>query len=1321
MELSMKESGGEKRERKKEGGAEERGNEKLCGAEARESKKEGEFVEEGESKRQGGAVAEESERRKKEGGAAEGRKKEEEVVHLRSLFALSDGYDMVLMIIGSIGALLAGASLPFAAYLFGHVLDSMAWSDARTQLHRMSQAALHSLFVGLVSAVGYFFQVSCWMTTGERQADRIRFLYLQALLRQDMAFFDQEVSTGAVVEGMSADTLYIKQATGEKVGKLVQIAGTVMSGYAIAFSQGWKLTLFVSAVVPLILASGYAMDLTISKTSRKVHEANSNAGKIVEQVISAIRTVVPFCGEKKAVQAYKKALQKADMASFNESLAAGLGMGGILFFTFNVYAAMLWFGAQLIVHGSYTGGKVITVLFSVIIGTGALGQSTPSLTAISAGSVAAQKMLKVIKRVPAVDISDEGGQVLDTLQGHIHFKNVKFSYPTRPEHDVFTSFTLDIPAGTTAALVGESGSGKSTVVCLIERFYDPLSGEVLIDGMDLKKLKLCWFRSHVGLVSQDPILLGASIRNNIAYGRDDASEEEVHAAIELANASKFIASLPEGLNTMVGQGGLQLSGGQKQRIAIARAVLKDPRILVLDEATSSLDAEAESLVHEALQNIQVNRTTLIIAHRLTTVKNAHTISVLHQGNIVEQGSHAELLSKPGGIFSQLVSTEERLQSKGEQQRKRSASIDIDPRQLSGGNSTHTTSAHHRGCHVRKISSTRSMSFGSVVSLGSIYVDDPELSWNSSSAHAPLRCSHFLRLVTYNRPEILIILLGSVAAGVNGAVMPVVGLLFANIIYTFYQPLDEIQSGCLVWIRLFVIVACVSLLLVPLQNVCFSVAGEKLIRRIRLLTLDKVLHQKMEWFDKVENSSGIISSRLLHDASHMRTMVGDAMALIVQNLSTVVVGLFIAMSTCWQLALLFIGLLPFYGLDGVMQIKLGETFDAQAKAMYEETSQVAHDALSSIRTVASFCAEKKVLGFYQAKSINCVKAGIRRALIGGLGLGVSYVVMYGSLGLSFWVGGRLVYSGKVTFDGFVKTFLAIELSAFAVSLSVAVAPDIASVKPAVASVFSMLDLKCKDLSSGTKLKRLKGEVEFQNVYFSYPLRPDTQIFYDLSFTLQAGKTLAIVGESGGGKSTVLSLMQRFYEPDDGHILLDKVDIKKLQTRWLRRQMGLVSQEPFLFNDTIRANIKYGVEGDNEVSEEEMQKAAEIANAHKFISSLPSGYESMVGERGVQLSGGQKQRIAIARAMLKNPNILLLDEATSALDAEAQLLVQEALEKAAVGRSTLVVAHRLSTVKNADTIVVLKNGCIAEQGTHEELVMRENGLYAALVRISATSEG
>eukprot|EP00250_Pteridium_aquilinum_P018802 c24211_g1_i1 orf=757-4551(-) len=1251
----------------------------------------------------------------------QGKEKEKENVGFRQLYASSDSFDVLLIVLGTFGALLAGAPLPVIAFLFGKVLDDVnAGPDLRTQQKRMSETAIHALITGFVAAAGYLLQVTCWMSVGERQAERIRYLYLQALLRQDLSFYDQEVTTGAVAEGITADTFHIKQATGEKVGKLVQVLGTLLSGYAIAFSQGWKLTLVGSAIIPFILISSYAMDFAVSKTSSMVFVANGNAGCIVEQVITAIKTVVPFGGEKKAVQAYNSALRTADMASLQECTASGVGMGMIMFCTYGVYASTLWFGAQFIVHGDYTGGRVMTVLFSIIIGTGALGQCTPSLSAIASGRGAAHKMFQVIHRVPGVDISDESGHVLNGMKGDIEFKNVRFAYPTRPEYRVFTDFSMMVPAGTTAALVGESGSGKSTIVSLIERFYDPAGGEVRIDGLNLKDLKLSWFRRQVGLVAQEPVLLRGSIRENIAYGKEGATEEEIGAAAELANAANFIARLPEGMETIVGQRGLQLSGGQKQRIAIARAVVKNPRILLLDEATSSLDVESEAVVHRKLERAMEGCTILIIAHRLTTVKDAHFIAVLQHGSIVEQGSYAKLLNKPEGVFAQLVSLEDRLRKEQQVQE-----VLLEARACGTGNTAFSGFCASTQQTPTSSASSSSLSSGS---LGSTESFSPEIDKQeqvnyqqggveSDTPGSSVSCSHVLRLAAFNKPETPLLLLGSLAAIANGAFMPIVGLLYSNIIHTFYKPRDEMCSSVMLWIYFFITLGALSLVLIPLQNVCFSVAGEKLVRRIRLLTFDNILHQEIKWFEDSENASGLISSRLQWDAAQMRAIVGDAVSTIVQNMTTIVVGLFIAMSTCWQLALLFVGLLPFYSLDGFMQVKLGEVFDAKAKEMYEETSQIAHEALSSIRTVASFCAEKKVLSLYRAKSMDCLKGGLRQAFVGGFGLGAAYVLMFGSLAISLWAGGKLLLAGEVDFNGFVKTFLTIELSAFAIALSLSVAPDISNVKLAITSVFNMLDLTQKDLKSGTKLKRLKGEVEFRHVQFSYPTRPDAQIFGDLSFTLHAGETLALVGESGCGKSTVLALVQRFYDPDVGAIFLDKVDMRQLQIKWLRRQMGLVSQEPFLFNDTIRANIEYGVKG--EVTEEALQRAAEVVNADKFIAGLPRGYESVVGERGVQLSGGQKQRVAIARAIVRDPRILLLDEATSALDAKAEVVVEEALERAAAGRSTMVVAHRLSTVRNAHLIVVLKSGQVAELGTHDQLMAIERGQYASLVRISTSS--
>lgn len=326
------------------------------------------------------------------------------------------------------------------------------------------------------------------------------------------------------------------------------------------------------------------------------------------------------------------------------------------------------------------------------------------------------------------------------------------------------------------------------------------------------------------------------------------------------------------------------------------------------------------------------------------------------------------------------------------------------------------------------------------------------------------------------------------------------------------------------------------------------------------------------------------------------------------------------------------------------------------------------------------------------------------------------MLYCVYATSFYAGAKLVEDGKTSFSNVFRVFFALTMVAVGISQSSSLAPDSSKAKTATASIFAILDrISNIDPSdeSGMTLEDVKGEIQLKHISFKFPTRPDIQIFRDLSLTISSGKTVALVGESGSGKSTVISLLQRFYDPDSGHITLDGVEIQTLQLKWLRQQMGLVGQEPVLFNDTIRANIAYGKEG--RASEAEIVAASELANAHRFISGLQQGYDAVVGERGVQLSGGQKQRVAIARAIVKNPKILLLDEATSALDAESERVVQDALDRVMVQRTTVVVAHRLSTIKGADIIAVVKDGVIVEKGKHETLINVKDGFYASLVAL------
>ncbi|GMI66694.1 P-glycoprotein 21, ATP-binding cassette B21 [Hibiscus trionum] len=1232
------------------------------------------------------------------------------------LFAFADATDILLMIAGTVGAIGNGISMPLMTILFGELTDSFGENQNNNEVvDAVSEVALNFVYLGIGAAVAGFLQVTCWIVTGERQAARIRGLYLKTILRQDVAFFDVETNTGEVVGRMSGDTVLIQDAMGEKVGKFLQMISSFIGGFVVAFIRGWLLTLVMLSSLPLLVIAGAAVSLIVANTASQGQNAYAKAAAVVEQTIGSIRTVASFTGEKQAMSNYDKFLVSAYRSGVYQGSVSGIGLGLIMLVVFCSYALAVWFGGRMILENGYTGGDVISVIVAIMTGSMSLGQASPCVNAFASGQAAAFKMFETIKRKPEIDAYDTEGKILEDIRGDIDLKDVCFSYPARPDEQIFNGFSLSIPSGTTAALVGQSGSGKSTVINLIERFYDPQSGEVLIDGVNLKEFQLKWIRGKIGLVSQEPVLFSSSIRDNIAYGKEGATSEEIRAAAELANAAKFIDKLPQGLDTMVGEHGTQLSGGQKQRVAIARAILKDPRILLLDEATSALDAESERTVQEALDRIMVNRTTVIVGHRLSTVRNANMIAVIHQGKMVEKGSHSALLKDPDGAYSQLIRLQE---------------VNKELEQVPDDENTEKSIIQSRLRMTLEKSISRGSSRAGSSSPHSFSVSTGQNVTHNVSADAeappttttPVQASEvsIRRLASLNKPEIPVLLLGTIASVVNGLILPAYALLLSEAIKTFYKPPNELKTDSRFWALIFMALGLVSLLAYPAETYLFSVAGCKLIQRVRSMCFQKVIHMEVGWFDEPAHSSGSLGARLAADAATLRALVGDALSKIVQSIVLAIAGLVIAFIASWQLALIVLALFPLIGIDGYIQVKFMKGFSADAKTMYEEASQVANDAVGGIRTIASFCAEEKVMCLYRRKCQRPMKTGIRQGLISGIGFGVSSFLMYSVYATSFYAGAQLVENDHATFSDVFQVFFALTVASLAISQSSTFGSDSNKAKTAAASIFAIIDRKSKidpGDESGVILENVKGEIELSHVSFEYPLRPDIQIFQDLCLAIPAGKTVALVGESGCGKSTVISLLQRFYDLDSGHITLDGVEIQKLQLKWLRQQMGLVSQEPVLFNDTIRANIAYGKGGN--ATEAEILSASELANAHNFISGLQQGYDTVVGERGVQLSGGQKQRVAIARAIVKSPKILLLDEATSALDAESEKVVQEALDRVMVSRTTVVVAHRLSTIKNADVIAVLRNGAIVEKGKHETLINIKDGFYASLVALHMTS--
>ncbi|XP_042405057.1 ABC transporter B family member 11-like [Zingiber officinale] len=1237
-------------------------------------------------------------------------------VPFHKLFSFADARDVALMTAGTVGAVGSGLAMPLMTIVFGELINAFGASDKDSIVLEVSKVVVKFIYLGAGAAAASFLQVACWMVSGERQAARIRCLYLKAILRQEIEFFDNESTTGEVISRMSGGTILIQDAIGEKVGKFIQLCATLFGSFIVALTKGWLLSLVLMSSIPLIAAAGAAMSLVIFKSSNRAQKAYAQAGTVVEHTVGSIRTVVSFNGENQAIDSYKNLINKSYKAAVGQGAAAGFGMGVVMFILFCSYGLAVWYGAKLIIEKGYDGGTVFNVMIAITTGGMSLGQASPSLSAFASGQAAAYKMFETINQIPSIDVHDTSGILLEDIKGEVELRDVHFSYPSRPEQLIFDGFSLRISSGTTMALVGESGSGKSTVISLVERFYDPQIGEVLIDGVNLKKLKLKWIRQQIGLVSQEPVLFTTTIKENITYGKESATAEEILRALELANAAKFIGQMPNGLDTMVGEHGTQLSGGQKQRIAIARVILKNPKILLLDEATSALDAESERVVQDALETIMTNRTTIVVAHRLSTIKNVDKISVVSRGKLVEQGAHDELIMDPQSFYSQLV----QLQDGNKHAKEAPTTFVAHAQKLSRSGSSELSisrSSSKNSSLGRNSTSTRiSTHFPVEPQDGSSTGYQIEEKNNHNSIH---RQANIKRLAYLNKSEVPVLALGSVFAAIHGALFPVFGILISSVFNTFFEPPHELRKGSRFWALMYCLIGLIAFLVVPVQYYLFGVAGAKLIQRIRSLSFEKMVHQEIGWFDEPSNSSGQLGARLATDATTVRRLVGDTLAVMVQTIATIIVGIVIAMAANWKLALIILVLAPLLGLQEFFQQKFHRGFSGDAKAMYEEASQVASDAIASIRTVASFTAEEKCLAAYQAKCAIPVSRAQKHGMISGLGYGSSFLMMYCTYALCFYVGARFVHDGEANFSQVFKVFYALSLAALMVSISSTLLIDYSNAKDSAASIFAILDRESKiDSSSdeGAVIGSVRGDIKLGNVSFSYPSRPHVKIFTDFCLSIPPGKTIALVGQSGCGKSTVIALLERFYDPDAGFILLDGVDIKKLNIRWLRQQIGLVSQEPVLFNGTIRSNIAYGKQGP--VAEDEIIAATEATGAHRFISGLPQGYDTNVGERGVQLSGGQKQRIAIARAILKDPKVLLLDEATSALDAESERVVQDALDRAMVGRTTVVIAHRLSAVRGADAIAVVQNGAVVERGRHEQLMGIEDGVYASLVALQTS---
>ncbi|XP_067459605.1 bile salt export pump isoform X2 [Thunnus thynnus] len=1273
------------------------------------------------------------------------------------LFRFATWKDNVLMVVGSLCALIHGAASPLMLLVYGMMTDTFVayelevqelkdpnkecnnntiyWKNGsiyETPENRtvycgvniegqMTKFAYYYVGIGLAVLFVSYFQITLWVSVAARQIQRIRKTYFRKVMQMEIGWFDCN-SVGELNTRISDDINKINSAIADQVSIFIERLSTFVFGFMVGFMGGWKLTLVVIAVSPLIGMAAGLMAMAVARLTGQELRAYAKAGAVADEVLSSIRTVAAFSGEEKEAERYDKNLVEAQNWGVKKGMIIGVFQGYLWCIIFLCYALAFWYGSKLVIDTKeLSPGGLIQVFFGVLMAAVNLGQASPCLEAFASGRAAAKAIFDTIDREPEINCFSEDGHKLDKVKGDIEFHNVTFYYPSRPEVKILNDLSMQIKAGDTTAFVGPSGSGKSTTVQLIQRFYDPKEGMVTLDGHDIRSLNIQWLRSLIGIVEQEPVLFSTTIAENIRYGRPGVTMEDIIQATKEANAYNFIMDLPQKFDTLVGESGGQMSGGQKQRIAIARALIRNPRILLLDMATSALDNESEAVVQEALDKVRMGRTTISIAHRLSTIRNADVIIGFEHGQAVEKGTHSELLERQGVYFTLVT-----LQNQGTSNTANVADseaveedFDLRVRSFSRGS---CKSSKRSSVRLRS-QSTLSNDFVPDAISGSlkVHLDEditPEnICEDDADEHA--EPAPVVRILKYNQPEWPYMLLGSLGAAINGSVNPIYAVLFSQILGTFgirdvNEQREQIDGICI----LFCIVAVISFFSQFLQGYAFAMSGELLTRRLRKVGFQAMLKQEIGWFDDPRNSPGALTTRLASDASMVQGATGSQIGMIVNSLTSIGASFIIAFYFSWKLTLVIMCFLPLIGLSGVLQAKMLSGFANEDKNAMEEAGQVSSEALGNIRTIAGLAKESSFVESYEQKLERPYKSAKKKAHVYGLCFGFAQCVIFMAYAASFRYGGYLVSSEGLQYMLVFRVIAAIVVSGTALGKASSFTPDYAKAKTAAAQFFKLMDRIPKiDMShtAGEKWEKFRGEVEFRNCKFTYPTRPDIQVLKGLVVSVKPGQTLAFVGSSGCGKSTSVQLLERFYDPDEGQVLIDGHPSYTVNVPFLRSQIGIVSQEPVLFDCSIAENIQYGVNM-HSVSMEEIIEAAKKAYLHDFVMTLPDKYETQVGAQGSQLSRGQKQRIAIARAIVRNPKILLLDEATSALDTESEKTVQSALDEARKGRTCIVIAHRLSTIQTADIIAVMSHGVVIEQGTHDKL-MATRGAYYKLVTTGA----
>ncbi|PIO64556.1 ABC transporter, ATP-binding protein, partial [Teladorsagia circumcincta] len=788
--------------------------------------------------------------------------KKEEVpkASIGQLFRYTTTFDKVLLLIGSVVAIGTGIGLPMMSIIMGNISQNfMSITGNTTSIqqfeHDVIQNCLKYVYLGCGVFTAATIQAMCFLTVCENLVNQLRRQFFKSILRQDITWFDKN-NSGTLATKLFDNLERVKEGTGDKLGLMIQFVAQFFGGFIVAFTYDWKLTLIMMSLAPFMIICGAFIAKLMASAATREAKKYAVAGGIAEEVLTSMRTVIAFNGQPYECERYEKALEDGKSTGIKKSLYIGIGLGITFLIMFSSYCLAFWVGTDFVFKNQMQGGTVMTVFFSVMMGSMALGQAGPQFAVLGTAMGAAGSLYQIIDREPEIDSYSSEGVRPSNLKGKITVSNLKFTYPTRPDVPILKGVSFEAKPGETVALVGSSGCGKSTIIQLLLRYYNPADGKITIDGVEIDKINIEFLRNYVGVVSQEPMLFNTTIEQNIRYGREKVTDAEITAALRKANAYNFVQSFPDGIYTNVGDRGTQMSGGQKQRIAIARALVRDPKILLLDEATSALDAESEHIVQQALENASKGRTTIVIAHRLSTIRNADKIIAMKNGEVVEVGNHDELIARKG-LYHELVNAQ--------------VFADVDDtvgdaavrrRTMSSSRSRSPSLASPEYKRLRSQLSVTEDTGVTATQNDPVKAEKDLERLKKELEEEGAAKANLFGILSHARPEWPFIMFAVFSSVVQGCVFPAFSLFFSQIINVFSkQPGDPTlkQEGHF-WALMFLVLGAVQATTMIIQCFFFGMSAERLTMRLRSKIFKNVMRMDATYFDMPRHSPGKITTR-----------------------------------------------------------------------------------------------------------------------------------------------------------------------------------------------------------------------------------------------------------------------------------------------------------------------------------------------------------------------------------------------------------------------------------------------------------------------------